>query len=119
MPVDLAEWSPPCRPQARFSAQDSRRFTQSTLCLAEKVIVPVRVYRHLPILAADADTPLLHEICGFWRARGCVLPLLLTRHMELDASQLFRQVALRGGFWACTAAQVRLQQVRISAFTAA
>lgn len=91
-----------CRPQSPLSAAQPPR----ALCIAAAVCVPLHTLRALPLLAAQHEAQLLDALRGFWRARGCVLPLLVERGMLLDAAELFRSVAVRGGFWAACAAQV-------------
>lgn len=69
--------------------------------------MPLHTLRVLPLLAAEAEALLLDALRGYWRRRGCVLPLLVERGMLLDTAALFRLVAMRGGFWGACAAQVR------------
>lgn len=73
------------------------------LCVDDTVAVPVHVYRHLAIVKDDHRV--MESIGAFWRGRGLTIPTLMVSSMSLDVPELFRQVAIRGGFWACTAAQ--------------
>lgn len=79
------------------------------LAFAPATAVPVRLYAHLPVMrVGQANKDQLHAwLHAFWRQRGHVVPLLAKEGMTLDAAEALRQVALRGGFWACTAAQAR------------
>jgi hypothetical protein len=75
------------------------------ICVQDDVPVPVYIYRHLRVVQQEAKS--LENIAAFWRSRGLVLPSIMTASMCLDIPELFRQVAIRGGFWACSAGQVR------------
>lgn len=68
--------------------------------------VPVHAYRHLPLLQPLHESSLLCAARAFWRSRGLVLPVCMRSKLVLDVAGTMRQVALRGGYWACTAAQV-------------
>lgn len=94
-----------CRPTSSLGEQQPPR----ALCIAAGVLVPVHSLRALPLLAAQHEAQLLDELRAFWRCRGAVLPLLVECGMLLDAAELFRLVALRGGFWSACAAQVCLE----------
>eukprot|EP00892_Ulva_mutabilis_P011391 jgi/Ulvmu1/8624/UM046_0025.1 len=92
---------PPERPESLLGKFDPPR----ALCIAPAVSVPLHTLRSLPLFEAQHEAALLDALRGFWRRRGCVLPLLMESCMLLDTAELLRLVAMRGGFWGACAAQ--------------
>jgi hypothetical protein len=93
------------RPEVSFPC-NSGRDKKTATCISEDVLVPVHAYRHIPLLQPTQQSALHVAVRTFWRGRGCALELLLQGKMMLDVPEVLRQVAIRGGFWACSAAQV-------------
>lgn len=83
-----------------------RKAKAAALCLRAAADVPLRVMSHLPMLQLAAERANMATLQAFWRARGCALPQLVVHGCTLDVHEALRQVVLRGGFWACSAAQV-------------
>lgn len=77
------------------------------LCLHPRAMVPLHLYHHLPVMSPTHENAIVHDLHKFWRQRGYALSLPIHQCNQLDPFELLRQVALRGGYWGCTAAQVR------------
>jgi hypothetical protein len=71
------------------------------------------LYHHVPALAVANKETVLDDVHRFWHQRGLVVSLPVYKHLELDMFRLLRQVALLGGYWSCTAAQVRAPTLQI------
>lgn len=78
----------------------------SAICVHPAAEVPLRIMVHLPELQLAAEGANMAALQAFWRARGCAIPRLVVHRCTLDVHEALRQVTMRGGFWACSAAQV-------------